>query len=298
MKKNGMQELALKSARCRIAKRTSVRMAGAALGAALVLTPALTAAGAPPKGPDANALARKMLAVYKKANSVQADYEAQILQARGSEYIQSGTIRYKTPDRVELYTTDPLTGSFHAWADGRSITVYSGKTNVYTKRTAPPGLGPTISGIERTSAEVLGTRSVQIFSPLSFILAKEMPREAQNFTYLRQETIIGHKTYCITGKMNESFVREVMVEIHSAIPIQRDVKLWIDVHTSQLVRSACTITWKVPAAGGDRNKPTYTVDGIQFQETYNSVILNAPIKDDIFHFTPPQGARQLFQQSR
>lgn len=297
MKKNGMQELALKSARCGSVKWATSRLAGVTLGAALVLTPALTAAGAPPKGPDANALARKMLAVYKKANSVQADFEAHILQARGSEYIQSGTIRYKTPDRVELYTTDPITGSFHAWADGRSITVYSGKTNVYTKRTAPPGLGPTISGIEKTSEEVLGMRSTQVFSPLSFILAKGMPREAQNFTYLRQDTIQGRKTYCITGKMNVDFLRE-MLQSRSIIPLQRDVKLWVDAYNNQLVRSACTITWKSPVAGGDRNKPAYTVDGIQFQETYSNVILNASIRDDAFHFTPPQGARQLFQQGR
>ena len=69
----------------------------------------------------------------------------------------------------------------------------------------PSASAPLITGIEKTSEEVLGTRSTQIFSPLSFMLAKDMPREAQNFTYLRQESIAGRKTYCITGKMNCGF---------------------------------------------------------------------------------------------
>ena len=89
-----------------------------------------------------------------------------------------------------------------------------------------------------------------------------------------------------------------MLQNQKVTPVQRDVKLWIDVHTSQLVRSACTITWKFPTPGSAKNKPTYSGGGIQFQETYNSVIFDAPIKDDVFHFTPPQGARQLFQQNR
>ena len=287
----------MKSAFYKSVKRTHTRIAGAALGAALVLLPSVTAAGGSPKGPDANALVRKMLSVYKKANSVQADFEAEIMQLGGSEYVQSGSIRYKTPDRVELFTTDPITGSFHAWSDGRSITVYSGKTNAYTKRTAPSGLGPTVSGIEKTSEEVLGTRSIQIFSPLSFVLAKDMPREAQNFTYLRQDTVLGRKTHCVAAKLSVNFLKE-MLQSEKVIPVQRDVKLWIDAHNSQLVRSACTITWKVPASGGSRNKPAYTGGGIKFQETYNNVIFDAPIKDDIFRFTPPQGARQLFQQSQ
>ena len=277
--------------------RAKNRILSAALGASLALLPTVTAAGGAPTGPDGNALVRKMLAVYKKANSLQVDFEAQILRLRGSEYIQSGMMRYKRPDRVELYTTDPLTGSFHAWADGRAIAVYSGKTNSYTKRTAPAGLGPTISGIERTSEEVLGVRSTQIFSPLSFILAKDMPREAQTFAYLKQEVVAGRKTYCVTAKMSLDFIRELL-QSRNVIPLQRDVKLWIDIKNSQLVRSSSTLVWKIPVAGSDPNKPTYTGDGISFQETYTNLVFDGPIKDDVFRFTPPQGARQLFQERR
>ncbi len=268
----------------------------AAAGVALTLLPSLTAAGGP-TGPNGNTLAHKMVAVYQQATSVQADFEAEILRPGGTEYVQSGTMRYKRPDRVELYTTDPLTGSFHAWADGRGITVYSGKTNSYTKRNAPSGLAATVAGIEKVSEDVLGVRSTQIFSPLSFILTKDMPREAGNFYYLKQDTVAGHKTYCIAAKLNEAFVKD-MLQSRSMILVQRDVKLWIDIRTSQLVRSACTIAWKYQIPGANGKKPTYSGNGISFQETYRKVIFDAPIKDDTFRFVPPQGARQLFQERR
>lgn len=292
-----MRNAANQNAARRSVKRTRLRMASALVGIALTLLPSVTAAGGGPKGPDANTLVRRMLAAYKKATSVQADFEAQILRMRGLEYIQSGTIRYKRPDRVELYTTDPLTGTFHAWADGRAISVYSGTNNSYTKRTAPPGLGPTIAGIEKVSEEVLGVRSTQIFSPLSFILAKDMPREAQTFTYLRDETILGRKTHCVSAKLNMSFIQE-MLQSQRIIVLQRDVKLWIDVQNNQLVRSASTILWKAPTQESTTKKLVYRPDGISFQETYRNVIFDAPIKDDVFRFTPPQGARQLFQERR
>ena len=292
-----MRNQRYQNAAYRSAKRTGLRWLGAAIGAALTLLPSVVAAGGGPAGPDANALVRKMLATYKKANSVQAEFEAQILRLRGSEYIQSGSMRFKKPDRIELYTTDPLTGTFHAWADGRTIAVYSGKTNSYTKRTAPNGLGPTIEGIEKVSEDVLGVRSTQILSPLSFILAKDMPREAQNFTYLRQETILGRKTYCVSAKMSEDFLHK-MLQSRSIILVQRDIKLWIDAQNNQLVRSASTIGWKSLAQSNTASKPVYNSDGIAFQETYRNTVFEGAIKDDVFRFTPPQGARQLYQERK
>ena len=278
------------------AKTVKSGFVAAALGALLALIPTAGAGG--PTGPNGNTLVRKMLAVYKNADSLQADYEAQILRPGGSEYIQSGTIRYRKPDRVALYTTDPLTGTFQAWADGRVISVFSGKDNVYTKRTAPiGGLGPTIEGIEKTSSDVLKVRSTQIFSPLSFIVAKDLPREAQTFTYVKQETILGRKTYCVSAKLNEEFIKE-LVQNRRAIATQRDVKLWIDANNSQLVRSFTVLVWKFPVQGGTAAKPAYNQAGIAFTETYNSTVINGAIRDDVFHFTPPAGAKQLFQESR
>ena len=199
---------------------------------------------------------------------------------------------------VELYTTDPLAGTFQAFADGRTISVYSGKENVYTRRNAPyGGLAPTIEAIERVSGEVLGVRSTQLFSPLSFIVAKEMPREAQSYTFEKEETVMGKKVYKVHGKMNVDFMKTILGS-NKVIPVQRDIVLWIDARTNQLVRSASTMSWKIPQAALPNQKPRYTVGGLSYIETYNRLSFNTVIEDKTFHFDPPLGAKQLFQERR
>ena len=55
-------------------------------GAALLLAggTSLSPAAGRPAPPDANALVKKMVALYKQAIAVEADFEAHIVQLRGS----------------------------------------------------------------------------------------------------------------------------------------------------------------------------------------------------------------------
>ena len=274
--------------------------AGRMMAGLLLLSglPALPAADAAPAAPDGNALVRKMVAVYQKANTLKADFEARIVQLGGSEYLQSGHLEFKRPLYISLYTTDPLAGSFQAITDPRTITVYGGQTNRYTKRNAPPTLREMLDSLEKSSADVLeGQRSTQLFSPLSFMTASGMPREAQSFTYSGIEAIKGRKTYRVKGKMNENFLKTILGS-SKVMPVQRDVTLWIDAQTSLILRTSSTLSWRVPLPVRPGEKQKYGAGGIAFTETYSGQTINTPIADTVFHFVPPQGAEQRFQEGR
>ena len=267
--------------------------------AGLLLT-ALTAPGtrsAPRRfaPPEANTIVRRMVAMYKKAATVQATFESTIREANGQEYVQSGNFLFKRPDQVQLNTTDPITGTFQAYGDGRTVTVFSGKLNAYTKRNTQGGLASNLNSIEKTSGEILGQKSIQLLSPLSFMLAKDMPREVKTFTYAGTDNVNGRKAYKVVGKMDLDFMRALLGS-SAVTPVQRDIVLWIDAGNSQLLRSRGTLSWKFPVQQGGK---TFTgTSGIAFSEVYTSTTVNGNVNGNAFRFTPPQGARQLFQEVR
>jgi hypothetical protein len=118
------------------ARRRKVRGLVLPVAAALF---ALPAAGGQKAGQDANALVRKMIATYQAANTISGSSEAKMLIS-GAQYIQRTTWKYRKPNKLFMSSVDPVAGTFTLWLNDSIIVIYSGRQNIYTKRTTQPTL--------------------------------------------------------------------------------------------------------------------------------------------------------------
>jgi outer membrane lipoprotein-sorting protein len=255
------------------------------------LTTALQAGGA---GPDANALVRKMVATYKKATSIQETTEATVTVPGGSAYVQSTNMKWKHPNQTYLHSQDPQQGTVSVHTDGKTITIYSARQNIFTRRNAPTDLRETMETINRASTQAFNIQMTQVLNPISFLLTTDMPREAKAFRYAGMATLNGRRAHKVVGQADPNWVRG-MVPAMTVVPIKRDVILWIDAQTNLLLKSAGNFTWKVTSANGAKLQ-TPQIGGILFEEVHRNTLLNIAMRDEDFRFFPPKGAKQLFQE--
>jgi outer membrane lipoprotein-sorting protein len=284
--------------RSRLAKGRGRRMALTSfclLLCVLMLMPLPCCPAAPPS-PDANALVRKMVAAYQAATTIQETSEAKMVEPGKGEYIQSNTLKYKRPAMLALETVDPDLGTLATYVNGSTITIFSGKQNVYTKRTASPNLARNLTVIGAASTELVHVTPTQMLNPISFLLAKGgMPEEAQAFRYVGVKMVEGRKTYMLIAQASTVWLKQIMP---FAKPERRDINLYIDVQTNLLAKAAIAVTYQatLPAVSGEPSK--IVRGGFAFEETHRGTILNAPIVDATFSFRPPKGATEIFQEHR
>jgi len=273
------------------------RCVGGALliGALSLLAPVRSGAGSA-SGPDANALVRKMVAAYHAASTIQETAEAVIRTPERGEYLQTSSIKYKRPNLLVLETSDPVTGSIVCYANTRTLTVYSGKQNIFTKRTAPKSYARLIPLIEKTSAEVR-VPILQIFTPLSFLLAKGMPVEAQSFRYSGMAVVDGRKTYKVIGRATPDLMQKAAPAAYLR-PDKSEVTFFIDPRTNLLVKVKAVLVWRATIPGRGKTRAQVFRTGYVLEETHRGTVLNAPIVDTAFVFAPPKGAVEIFQEAR
>lgn len=274
-------------------------------GAACLLLFGLTVAEAPtsragaPVAPDANALVRKMVATYQRASTIQETSEARIEKIGEGQYVQTNTLKYKKPNKLMLQSQDPVAGTITAYAKGDTVTLYSGKQNIFTLRTAPPTFAKTVALISKASGDLMGTSLTQVLNPISFLLAKGMPVEAQSFRYANMQTIEGHKTYVILAKASESWMRK-QVPSREFVPDKRDIVLNIDTKTNLLVRAMAILTWRRAVRAAGSKQARYQMIGARFTEIHRGTVLNGTIADSVFDFNAsrPKGATEVYQEHR
>src|SRR5581483_6273114 len=177
----------LRGGGCLKGKRAGIIASLLLCGLAAVEAPS-SRAGAP-AAPDANALVRKMVATYQRASTIQETSEARVERIGAGQYVQTNTLKYKKPNKLMLQSQDPVAGTISVYAKGDTVTLYSGKQNIYAIRTAPPTLAKTVDLISRTTGELMGASLTQVLNPVSFLLAKGMPVETQSFRYASMQTI-------------------------------------------------------------------------------------------------------------
>lgn len=249
------------------------------------------------QNPDANSLVKRMISLYQNAQTLQETTESKIFQTNGQQFVQSSSLKYKRPNLLMFTLQDPNMGSMVYSSNGKTITVYSGKQNIFTKRTAPKN-APEIAGVlSRTSMELTGVGQDQMLSPLEFFGTRGMPKEAKTFRYVGTKSIEGHKTYQLNGQIDMDWLHNLMPDSRIT-PVRRDVVLLIDTQTNLLVRASLVATWKVEALGQGDSALLAAQRGFAFEETHRGTVLNAALRDQDFQFYPPKGAVEKFQDRR
>lgn len=262
----------------------SMMLAGSATG------PALPAGSVP----DANALVRRMVATYRKAQTIQESTEARMMTPDGSNFIQSGAIKWRRPNQIYIYSQDPQQGTMHVYSDGRLITVYSQRQNIFTNRNAMPDLQGTMRVVTKAAQDAFGVQFHQVLSPISFLMSDGMPREARSFRFAGEASVNGRRAYKVMGQADTAWMR-TMVPDATIVPVKRNVTLWIDTQTFLLLKASGDFSWRITVADGMRLERPVT-GGVFFEETHFNTRLDAPIEETAFRFKAPRGAKQLFQE--
>ncbi len=251
-----------------------------------------------PSAIDANALVKRMMATYQNATTVQETTEARIVIEGKSEYISTTSMKYKKPNFLIMNSMDNETGTVKTYVNGRLATIYSGKENLFTKRTADTTVATNLTKmldiISGASADILGAPQHQVLAPIDFIAAKDTLKEAKHFKYVRDEVINGRKTVLLMGEADITWLKETLGDLPTVPPI-KVVLLWIDPVTNLLIKGGLRVSWSTPEAV---KKHTKLPQGVAFDEIHRGTTLNAPIKDSEFQFFPPKNAIEKFQDHK
>lgn len=245
---------------------------------------------------NANALVRKMMATYQSAQAIEETSEAKVKEYGKADYIQSTTLRFKGPNLIYLASEDPSIGTYQSFCNGKTITVYTGRHNTYTKRNSPIGLPKTLTKLAAAGELILGVSVVQMLSPLSFMSGKAMPQECRNFQYVREEMLEGNKVIVVTGQANLAWL-QTMGAPQQTVLDRREVTLWIDANRFLLRKAACDLLWRFKKVSASQNVSTVT-GGFKFVEVHRATRMNPPLRDEDFFFVPPTGAVEQFQDRK
>ena len=245
--------------------------------------------------PDANAIVRRMVAAYQSAQTIQETCEARIFQVPGGEYVQSTTIRFKRPNLLCLTSQDPNLGTYIVYGNGKTVTVYSGRQNIYTKRTSPTKLRAELSTISSAAEELIHSAVSQALNPLSFLNAKGMPDECQNFAYIREAVVDGRQVAIVSGPPSPTWLAGIP-GVKDAIADKSTITLYIDTTRNLLVKAACDLNWHVSAPATPNVPASVTRYRFKFSEVHRNTVLNLPLRDEEFFFIPPRGAAEQFNE--
>jgi hypothetical protein len=236
---------------------------------------------------DPSRVIEKMLYAYRTAWTIQDRSEARMFVGlNGGIFIQQNSFKFKKPSLLTVTSEDPRQGTLSCYHNGLTVTLYLGKQNVYTKVSSPKDLDKVMNLVDSAVPQVL--------SPASFLVGHGGLREADHFKLVGRKTVAGHDTYVIQASARPDFLRWLT---RSADPVlqHRSLTLYVDTSSNLLVRGACDVSWlaRVRTARGQVQQ---VLQGFRFQEDHVTSVLNEPVPDSDFYFTPPKNAAEVFRE--
>lgn len=248
-------------------------------------------------GADADAIVRKMVITYQSAQSVQEKSEAKMKTIEGREFFQSSEVKFRRPNLLYIASTDPQLGTYTVYCNGRTVTMYTGTQNIFTKRDSPTNLRQTVQSLHDTGNDLLGTPVTQILSPVSFMSANGMPDECKKFHFVKEDTLDGKRVYVVSGQADVNWALSLFTFKEMKF-LRRDITLWIDASRSLLLKASCDMiySYETPVKAGQRINTV--VSCLRFTETHSNIALNVPIREETFFFQLPRGAVEKFQERK
>lgn len=244
---------------------------------------------------DGNAIARKMIQAYHNLNTFSETSEAKIVVLGGPQQIQSATLKYQKPSAFVSTTSDPQSGSLQIYSDGKKVTIYGGRQNIFTQRNYSGNFSTTVAQYEKISKELLDMNIQQFLSPIGFMLAKDLPREAKEFKMLPAEKRGGKDNYVIQSAVDLNWLGAIVGK-QNFLPTRCRVRLWIDKQSYLVTRAILNIMWQVKVQRPGV-KDRVLVQGMVMEEDHKDQQPNVPLNFDVFRFVPPPGAKQIFEET-
>ncbi len=245
---------------------------------------------------DGNAIARKMIQTYHNLNTYSETSEAKIVVLGGPQQIQTASLKYQKPSAFVSTTSDPQSGTLQIYSDGKKVTIYGGRQNIFTQRNYTGNFVTTVAQYEKVAKELLDMNIQQLLSPVGFMIAKDLPREAKAFKVLPAEKRGGKDNYVIQSPVDMTWLTG-MVGKQNFMANRCVVRLWIDKQTYLVTRAVMNIMWQVKLQRPGV-KERLLVQGMVLEEDHKDQQPNSPLNFDSFRFAPPAGAKQIFEETR
>lgn len=263
---------------------------------ALVVCVWLVVSVAANAAPDAYKLTRKMVTTYKAMKTFQETSEAKITLLNGRQIYQSNSIKYMAPALFTVVSMDPNAGTMACYSNSRGVTLFSGKQNIYSKRTTPLELKQRMADVERLSADLTGTTFVQTMNAISFMTSGDLPKEVSTLRYAGKNTINGIETYHIAAEVNRGWMQKNAPKGFK--PQAGEIAIYMDARTNLLVRCAIRLIWTMKIPPRKKEPAKVVTTGYLIEETHQGMEVDKPIKETTFDFLPPKGSTEIYREHK
>ena len=247
--------------------------------------------------PNADTLVRKMVLTYQSAQTVQEKSEAKMQDLKGQEFYQTSTVKFRRPNLLYISSTDPKLGTYSVYCNGKTVTMYTGTQNIFTKRDAPINLRKTVQSLFATGMELLNIPVTQMLNPVSFMSADGLPDECKKYRYVREEAVDGRHVFVVSGQADPKWAMALM-PVKDAVLIRRNITLWIDSSRFVLLKASCDIIYSFEAPVKPGQQSRTLTSNLRFTETHRDIALNVPIREETFFFQLPKGAVEKYQERK
>lgn len=247
--------------------------------------------------PDANTVVRKMVLTYQSAQTVQEKSEAKMQDLKGQEFYQTSTVKFRRPNLLYISSTDPKLGTYSVYCNGKTVTMYTGTQNIFTKRDAPTNLRKTVQSLYATGMDLLNIPVTQMLNPVSFMSADGLPDECKKYRYIREDIIDGRHVFVVGGQADPKWAM-ALIPLKDVNFLKRDITLWIDASRFLLLKASCNVVYSFEAPAKEGQQGRTLTSNLKFTETHRDIALNIPIREETFFFQLPKGAVEKYQERK
>jgi len=280
--------LALAAWGCGPQDRASARSAPPAAGAPAPGTPL----PALPETRDAGVALRRMVAAYKRLDSLYAASEATVEYkfAAPVRVFQTGVLRYrKQGGMLDFVVEDPASGTNRFVCDGTTLVNHTLLTNQFTRTSVRGGLPG--------AARAVGRLVPQILSPLSLLAGGDAPAGVAGARIVRTESAGGAPAHVVSGTFTPDYERQIAGRCFGAPAraASSGFTAWLDRGTCLIRRLRVQFAWKGRYA--QESGPPVVDPWLRADERYTEIVQNPDLPESLFRFIAPRGAQEIYVES-
>ncbi|MFH1368414.1 MAG: redoxin family protein [Elusimicrobiota bacterium] len=215
----------------------------------------------------------KTAETYKKLKTYQDSTEVSInINAKGMQQKLSVDTQFalQRPNKVSSIAKTGIAGITFV-ANGDKLWIYMPVLNKYVTKKAPRDFE------ELAKDSLVGSQST---GPASFVKLFADEPLAVILEDVKETKLAGEEK--IDGKKNYHIV---------LVQDKVNVELWIDVKTNLITKFYMDMTEMMKAQS--KVVPGLPEMDVKYEELHKNIIVNKPIKEEIFNFTPPDGAQEV-----
>lgn len=248
-----------------------------------------------PPTDDPKVALQRMVAAYKSLDSLYVRTDAEILKVRGKNSRQAYQVAItrfqKSPPKFSMVVTDPQAGTQFFVSDGSNIVWHLGLTNQFLRRDFRGDLAALCRQVDKDAPQLL--------TPTVFLRSDKFPLGIGPIWMAGIDTVNGKPAYKISGQFTSEYLRDYAKRLYGGEvePTHREFTLWLDKNNYLVVKTMMNVGWHGKLERR-RQKPVPFDLQAKVIERVTILVQNPRFTEDDFRYVAPQGAQEVFVESR